>query len=69
MFGESLGVEAGKLEELWGEVMGRFYRGVKRLVLQTLQESQYPLERLGYAVSQMDPTHMEETVKTIEKGI
>ena len=62
-------MEAGKVEELWGEVMGRFYGGVKRLVLQTLQESQYPLERLAYAVSQMDHTHMEETVKTIEKGI
>ena len=67
-FGGGLGVEAGELEGQWAAVMGRYDRGVKKLVVDTLRESQYPLEKLAYAVSQMNPTTMRETVDAIENG-
>ena len=67
-FGGGLGVEARELEGHWAAVMGRYDRGVKKLVVDTLRESQYPLEKLAYAVSQMSPTTMRETADAIENG-
>ena len=61
-------MEARELEGQWAAVMGRYDRGVKKLVVDTLRESQYPLEKLAYAVSQMSPTTMRETVDAIENG-
>ena len=67
-FGGGLGVEARELEGQWAAVMGRYDRGVKKLVVDTLRESQYALEKLAYAVSQMSPTTMRETVDAIVNG-
>ena len=67
-FGGALGVEARELEGQWATVMGRYDRGVKKLVVDTLRESQYPLEKLAHAVSQMSPTTMRETVDAIVNG-
>ena len=61
-------MEARELEGQWATVMGRYDRGVKKLVVDTLRESQYPLEKLAHAVSQMSPTTMRETADTIENG-
>ena len=36
-------MEAGEVEELWSEVMGRYETGVEKLVVDTLQESRYIL--------------------------
>ena len=67
-FGGGLGVEARELEGQWAAVMGRYDRGVKKLVVDTLRESQYPLEKLAHAVSQMSPTTMRETADAIVNG-
>ena len=61
-------MEARELEGHWATVMGRYDRGVKKLVVDTLRESQYPLKKLAHAVSQMSPTIMRETVDAIENG-
>ena len=66
--GGSLGMEAGEVEELWSEVMGRYERGVEKLVVDTLRESQYPLEKLACAVSQMSCGYVRETVDAIVRG-
>ena len=67
-FGVALGVEAGQLEEQWGAVFGRFNKAVKKLVLDTLRQSQYPLEKLAYAVSQTSSRSMRETIDAIQNG-
>ena len=61
-------MEARELEGQWAAAMGRYDRGVKKLVVDTLRESQYPLEKLAHAVSQMSLTTMRETVDAIVNG-
>ena len=67
--GEGLGREVQEVEKMWQEVLGRYYRAVKNLVVDALQESQYPVEKLAYAVKTMKtPESANRAAETIQKG-
>ena len=69
-FGEGLGVESGELQKVWQDrAVGRYLRAVESLVMNTLQESQDPVEKLARAVSQMKtPESARTAVLAVQKG-
>ena len=69
-FGEGLGVKSGELKKMWQDrAVGRYLRAVESLVMNTLQESQDPVEKLAHAVSQMKtPESARTAVLAIRKG-
>ena len=67
-FGEGLGIEAIDLEKLWNTVLGRYHRAVKSLVLFTLQASQFAVEQLAHAISQMTPESARTAALAVKKG-
>ena len=69
-FGEGLGMEAGELEKLWDTVLGRYHRAVQTLVVETLNESPYAVEKLAHAISSMrTPESARTAALTVQKGI
>ena len=67
--GEGLGREVPELEKMWQGLLGRYYRAVKNLVVDALQESQHPVEKLAYAVKTMKtPESAKRAADTIQKG-
>ena len=49
--------------------MGRYYRAVQSLVVDTLLESQNPVEKLVYAVQQMRTSESAKRVAlTVQRG-
>ena len=68
-FGEGLGRESHELQKVWSEVLGRYYRAVQRLVVDSLLESQNPVEKLAYAVRQMKtPESAKKAAQTVQNG-
>ena len=69
-FGEGLGMESGELQKVWQDrAVGRYLRAVENLVMNTLQESQDPVEKLVHAVSQMKtPESTRTVVLAVQKG-
>ena len=54
---------------MWQGVLGRYYRAVKNLVVDALHESQYPVEKLAYAVKTMKtPESAKRAAETIQRG-
>ena len=54
---------------MWQGVLGRYYRAVKNLVVDALQESQYPVKKLAYAVKTMKtPESAKRAAVTIQRG-
>ena len=54
---------------MWQGVLGRYYRAVMKLVVDILQESQHPAEKLAYAVKTMKiPESAKRAAETIQKG-
>ena len=67
--GEGLGREVQELEKMWQGVLGRHYKAVKNLVVDALQESQDPVEKLAYAVKMMKtPESAKRAAETIQRG-
>ena len=69
-FGKSLGVESGELEKVWRErALGRYLRAIQSLVMNTLKESQNPVEKLRHALSQMKtPESARRALQAVQKG-
>ena len=63
-------MESGELQKVWQDrALGRYQRAVECLVMNTLQESQDPVEKLTHAVSQMKtPESARTAVLTVQKG-
>ena len=61
---------AGELEKLWDTVLGRYHRAVQTLVVETLNESSYAVEKLAHAISSMrTPESARTTALAVQKGI
>ena len=68
-FGKGLGRESQELEKVWDGVLGRYDRGVQRLVVDALLESQNPVEKLVYAVRQMKtPESAQRAAQAVQNG-
>ena len=62
-------MEVGELEKLWDTVLGRYLRAVQSLVVDILQESQYAVEKLAHAISNMrTPESATTAAITVQKG-
>ena len=63
-------MEAGELEKLWDTVLGRYHRAVQTLVVETLNESSYAVEKLAFAISSMrTPESARTAALAVQKGI
>ena len=64
-----LGMDEAKLDNVWNEVLGRYDTAMLNLVIDTLQESQNPEEKLSNALSEMKtPESASRASKAIHKG-
>ena len=64
-----LGMNETKLDNVWNEVLGRYDTAMLNLVIDMLQESQNPEEKLSNALSKMrTPESASRASKAIHKG-
>ena len=65
-----LGKDKAELRKVWNEVLGRYDTAILNLVIDMLQESQNPEEKLYNALSEMKtPESASRASKAIHKGI
>ena len=68
-YGKCLGKDEAKLGKVWNEVLGRYDTAMLNLVIDMLQESQNPSEKLSNALSEMrTPESASRALKAIHKG-
>ena len=64
-----LGMDEDKLDNVWNEVLGRYDTAMLNLVIDMLQNSQSPEEKLSNALSEMrTPESASRASKAIHKG-
>ena len=68
-FGKCLGKDEAELSKVWNEVLGRYDAAMLKLVMDMLQESQSPEEKLSNALNEMKtPESAAQASKAIHKG-
>ena len=64
-----LGKDESELGKVWNEVLGRYDTAILNLVIDTIQESQIPEEKLFNALNEMKtPESASRASKAIHKG-
>lgn len=60
----------GEGEKVWDEVLGRYCRAVQHLVLDVLKETEYPVEKVVFALTELRAAGAaHRAVQTIQKGM
>ena len=69
-FGEGLGKEEGELGKVWEEVLGRYDIAVQHLVVDVLEETKSPVEKLAHALREMrTPESAQRAAEAVQKGL